>query len=88
VRPGRVLAGVAGGGAWMVLFTLLGGDLRGQVWWTVAAGVAAWSAALLLARMGDRGVAVGVAVAVGIGWVAAAGAVTLYWSVTGDWPLW
>jgi hypothetical protein len=88
VRPVRVLAGTAAGGAWLALFTLLGNDLRGHVWWTVAAGVVAWATALALARYGDRGVAAGVVVAVAVGWAAAAGAVTLYWSVTGDWPLW
>lgn len=72
----------------MGLFALLGDDLRSLVWWIFAAGALAWLGALLLARWGDRGVAVGVTVAVAVGWVAAAGSVTLYWSVTGNWPLW
>lgn len=83
-----MLAGGAAGGAWLTLFTLLGNDLSGHVWWTVAAGAMAWATALVLARQGDRGVAVGVAVAVAVGLSAAACAVALYWSVTGDWPLW
>lgn len=88
MRAGGVLAGVAGGGCWLGLFVLLGHDLPSRVWWTVAAGALAWLVALVLSRYGDRGVAVGVAVAAGCGWVAAGGAVALYWSVTSDWPLW
>lgn len=88
VRTGAVLAGTAGGGAWLALFALLGDDLPSRVWWTVAAGALAWLAALVLVRYGDRGAAAGVAVAVGCAWTVAAAAVTLSWSVTGDWPLW
>ncbi len=88
VRPAGVLAGVAAGGSWMVLFPLLGTGVRSQVWWTVAAGLAAWLAAWTLARYGDRGVAVGVALSIATGWAGAAAAVVLHWSVTGDWPLW
>jgi hypothetical protein len=88
VRSGRVLAGFAAGAGWTALFALLGSDLASHVWWTAVAGAAAWLAALALARYGDRGAAVGLAVAVAVAWVAGAGTVTLYWSVTGDWPLW
>lgn len=88
MRAGGVLAGAVGGGVWMLLFPLLGTGIRSHVWWTVAAGLAAWLAAWTLTRYGDRGVAVGLAVVVGTAWAGAAGAVALYWSVTGDWPLW
>lgn len=88
VRAGGLLAGLAGGASWLLLFALLGRDLSGRVWWVVAAGGVAWLVALGLARYGDRGVAVGVAVATGAGWTVAAGAVALSWAVTGDWPLW
>lgn len=88
MRAGRMLAGFAGGGLWLVLFTLLGHDLPSRAWWAVAAGAVAWLAALGLARYGDRGVAVGLAVAAGCGWVVVCGAVVLSWSVTGDWPMW
>jgi hypothetical protein len=88
VRAGGVLAGLGAGAAWLFLFALLGADLAGHVWWTVAAGAAAWVAALGLARYGDRGVAVGVAAATGAGWAVAGGAVAVHWGVTGDWPLW
>jgi hypothetical protein len=88
VRGLAVLAGLGGATCWLVLFALLGGDLRGQVWWTVAAGGVAWLAALALARYGDRGVAVGVTVATGVAWAVAGGAVAVHWGFTGDWPLW
>ena len=54
-------------------------------WWP-----AVWpgSAAAVLARHGDRGVAVGVAAAAGVGWSVAAIAVAVGWATTGDWPLW
>jgi hypothetical protein len=88
VRPGPLVAGGAGGAAWLALFGLLATDLTGWAWWTFGAGVTAWLAALLLARYGDRGVAVGVATAVGVIWAAAAGALALHWAVAGDWPMW
>jgi hypothetical protein len=88
VRGLAVLAGLAGATCWLILFSLLGSDLSGQVWWTVAAGGAAWLAALVLVRYGDRGVAVGVAAATGVGWAFAGAAVAVHWGFTGDWPLW
>lgn len=88
VRTVPVLVGAAAGGAWLGVFALLGHDVATRVWWTVAAGAVAWLAALLLAVRGDRGVAVGLAVAVGAGGTLAGGAVGLVWLVTTDWPLW
>lgn len=88
MRAGGVLAGICAGGGWMALFAVLGSGVRSHVWWTVVAGLAAWLAAWTLARYGDRGVAVGVALTVGAAWAGVAGAVALYWFVTGDWPLW
>jgi hypothetical protein len=88
VRAGGVLSGLAGGAGWLLLFTLLGGDLPSRVWWAVAAGGVAWLVAIGLARYGDRGVAVGLALATGAGWAVAAGLVALSWAITGDWPLW
>jgi hypothetical protein len=88
VRPGPLVAGGAAGVTWLALFGLLATDLAGWAWWTLGAGAAAWVAALLLVRYGDRGVAVGVAAAVGILWAAAGGALALRWAVTGDWPMW
>jgi len=88
VRTGPVLAGVAAGAGWLLLFSLLGSDLASRVWWAVASGGAAWLAAVGLARYGDRGAAVGVALATGAGWTVAGAAVALSWAATGDWPLW
>lgn len=88
VRARGVLAGAAAGTAWMVLFGLLGSDLRSYLWWLIGAGAVAWLVALGLARYGDRGVAVGTTLAAGAGWTVAGGLVALYWSVTGDFPLW
>lgn len=88
VRAGGVLAGLGAGLCWVLLFGLLGGDLRGHLWWTVAASGAAWLVALALARYGDRGTAVGVTLAAGAGWTVTGGLIALYWSVTGGFPLW
>jgi hypothetical protein len=88
VRTGGVLGGLAAGSGWLLLFTLLGDDLPGRVWWAVATGGAAWLVAVGLARHGDRGAAVGVALATGAGWTVAGGLVALSWALTGDWPLW
>jgi hypothetical protein len=88
VRPGAVAAGLGAGALWFLVFGLLGHDVRGFAWWTVVAGGAAWLVALLLARQGDRGVAVGLAVTTALGWSIAATAVAVRWAITGDWPLW
>lgn len=88
VRATGVLLGLAAGSLWFLLFGLLGTTPAGYGWWTLAAGVTAWAAVTVLARYGDRGVAVGVALATAAGWSVAATAVVLIWTVTGDWPLW
>lgn len=89
VRRLLVLAGFGAGGGWMLLLGAVGGDsLAARGWWTVGAGGVAWAVALVLARYGDRGVAVGVALAGGAGWTVVAGMVALYWMATGDFPLW
>jgi hypothetical protein len=88
VRARSVLAGLAAGACWLLLFGLLGAGVASRVWWVVAAGAAGWLAALALARAGDRGAAVGVAAATGVGWAVAGGVVAVHWAVTGDWPLW
>jgi len=76
VRPGAVTAGAAASAMWMLLFGLLGGSLTGYQWWTFGAGTVAWAVATLLARFGDRGVAVGVAISTGVG--VAIAAVTVF----------
>ncbi|GGM31422.1 hypothetical protein [Micromonospora yangpuensis] len=85
-------AGVAAGGAvaagWLVLFGLLGSDLTGYARWTLFAGAVAWLTSFVLVRVGDRGVATGIAIVTAGGWSIAAAVVALRWSGTGDWPLW
>lgn len=88
VRGAGVAAGLGAGALWMLFFGLLGGGLRAYVWWTVLAGGMAWLVALGLARYGDRGVAIGVAIVTGAGLSIAATAVALRWGVSGSWPLW
>lgn len=88
VRSRAVLLGLAAGAGWLLLFALLGSDLPSRVWWVVGAGAAAWSVAFWLARYGDRGAAVGVALAIGAGWTVVGGSVVVSWAANGDWPLW
>ncbi|UWZ60195.1 hypothetical protein Daura_49375 [Dactylosporangium aurantiacum] len=87
VRSPKVTAGAAAGAAWMLLFGLLATSARGYIWLTLIAGVVAWAASFILARFGDRGVAVGVAVSSGIA-VAIGGIVVAYRLAGGDWLLW
>lgn len=88
IRGGAVAAGCAGAAGWLLLFGLLGHGLVGYVWWTAVAGIAAWAVALLLTIVGDRGVAVGVAVTTAVGLGIAATAAAMRWATAGDWPLW
>jgi hypothetical protein len=83
-----VAIGAAAGAAWMLLFALLmTGSARAYVWITLIAGVLAWGAAAILARFGDRGVAVGVAASSGVA-VAIAGILVAYRLAGGHWLLW
>jgi hypothetical protein len=88
VRSGNVVVGAGAAAAWFVVFGLIDTTLRGYAYWTLIAGVVAWVTAAVLARVGDRGVAVGVAAAAGVGWSVAAIAVAVGWAANGDWPLW
>jgi hypothetical protein len=87
VRFGPLAAGAGAGALWMLLFGLLASTARGYVWLTIGSGLAAWLSALALARLGDRGVAVGVAVSTAIG-VAIAGIVVIARWSGGTWLLW
>lgn len=87
VRPGPVTAGAGAAALWMLLFGLLASTARGYVWLTFSAGLLGWLSALVLGRIGDRGVAVGVAVSTAVGVAIAGIVVTVQWSY-GHWLLW
>ena len=88
VRSGAVWAGLGAGALWMLLFALQGTSSgRAHAWFTIAGGLLAWAVAMLLAKVGDRGVAVGVAIASGIG-VAITGLVVVFTAFGGHWLLW
>lgn len=87
VRYGPFFAGAGSAGLWLLLFGLLASTARSYAWLTFGAGAVAWLAALVLARLGDRGVAVGVAVSTAVGVGIAGVVVTVAWSA-GHWLLW
>lgn len=87
VQFAMLIAGILVTTLWMVLFGLVATSARGYAWASIAAAVLAWATAVLLARAGDRGAAVGVAIAAGVGLAVAAGVVIVRW-VGGDWLLW
>jgi hypothetical protein len=82
-----VLVSLIGGGLWMLLFGLFATTAKAYAWASIIAGATALSVALLLARMGDRGAAVGVAVSAGLGMAVATVVVIIRWA-GGDWLLW
>jgi hypothetical protein len=83
-----IAVGVLAGTVWMALLGVLGTSARSYVWWTVAAGVLGLLGALLLARLGDRGVAVGAALACAIGVAIGFLVVAVHWANDGYWLLW
>ena len=87
VRVGAVLAGAGGAAAWILIFALLATSARGFVWLVLGAAALAWLVALLLTVVGDRGVAVGVALSAGSGVAIAIALVVARW-VTAGWFLW
>ncbi|MEV6341829.1 hypothetical protein [Actinoplanes sp. NPDC051851] len=88
VMAGSVLSGILSAALWLILFGSLGRDLASYAWWTIAAAVSAWLVALVLAAFGDRGVAVGVSIAAGLGLSVSMAFVAARWIGTYDWPLW
>jgi hypothetical protein len=86
-RPGSVLVGAGAAAFWMLLFGLLAKSAREYVWWSIAAGLAAWFVSFVLARFGDRGVAAGVAMSSGVGVAIAFSVVMSRW-IGGHWLLW
>lgn len=87
VRLGAVVVGAGGAAAWLLILGLLATSLRGYLWVTLLASLVAWAGALLLVKYGDRGVAVGVAVATAIGMSIGFVLLIERWTSTG-WPLW
>jgi hypothetical protein len=83
-----LLSGMGATAIWFALFGSIARDLFSYAWWTVAAAISAWIVALVLSLLGDRGVAVGVAVLSGIGLSVAMGFVAARWIGTADWPMW
>ena len=88
VRAAALFAGLGSAVLWLALFGSLAHDLAAYAWWTIAAAVSAWLAALVLTVLGDRGVAVGIALAGGLGLSIAMVFVADRWITTYDWPLW
>ncbi len=86
-RTGAIWLGLAAGGLWMLLLSLLATTARGYAWWSIVSGAVAWGASVVLARFGDRGVAVGVALAGGVA-VAITGIVVIAHWAGGHWLLW
>jgi hypothetical protein len=82
-----VSAGAGAAGLWLLLFGLLATTARSYAWLTFVAGAVAWLSALLLARIGDRGVAIGVALSTSVGVAIAGIVVIVQWSY-GHWLLW
>ena len=88
IRAGAVLAGFGAAAVWFALFGGLARDLVAYAWWTIVAAVMAWIVTAVLSFLGDRGVAVGVALASGVGLSIAMAFVGARWISTQDWPLW
>jgi hypothetical protein len=87
VRVGAVLAGAGTAAAGLLVAGLLATSARGYIWLTLGAAVVAWGSALALLRLGDRGVAAGVALASSFGAAVGMGLVVHQWATSG-WPLW
>jgi hypothetical protein len=83
-----LLCGMGATLIWFALFGSLGRDLFSYAWWTVVAAVSAWAVAIVLTVLGDRGVAVGVAMTSGLALSVAGGFVAFRWITTNDWPMW
>jgi hypothetical protein len=88
VRAAALMAGLGSGLLWLALFGSLAKDLASYAWWTLIAAATAWVVALVLSVLGDRGAAVGLALASGFGLSIAVVFVTGRWITTYDWPLW
>src|SRR6185295_6039753 len=74
-----VLSGFGAALLWFALFGGLAHDLATYAWWTFVASITAWAMAIVLTLLGDRGVAVGIALASGLGLSIAAAFVGTRW---------
>ncbi|SNT64974.1 hypothetical protein SAMN05421812_11956 [Asanoa hainanensis] len=81
-------SGAGAGAVWLLAFGVLDSTVNGYAYWTLLAGGIAALVALVLAKVGDRGVAVGLAAATALGWSIATIVVVVTWLSRGDWPLW
>ncbi|MEU4239019.1 hypothetical protein [Actinoplanes sp. NPDC026619] len=88
VGAAGVMAGLGSTLLWFGLFGGLAHGLAAYVWWTIVAAITAWIVALVLTLLGDRGVAVGIALASGVGLSIAMAFVAHEWITTYNWPLW
>jgi hypothetical protein len=88
VSAAPVMAGLGATALWFGLFGGLAHELVSYAWWTLAAAVSAWAVALVLTLLGNRGAAVGIAIASGLGLSISVGLVASRWITTYDWPLW
>jgi hypothetical protein len=88
IAAAPVMAGLGAAFLWFALFGGLAHTLAGYAWWTIVAALAAWAVAFVLTILGDRGVAVGIALAAGLGLAIAMAFVTARWITTYNWPLW
>jgi hypothetical protein len=87
VRAKAVLAGLGAGALWFLMFGAVSWSARSYAWTELIAGVLATLAAVVLARFGDRGVAVGVTAASGLG-LGIAGIVVTAYAFSGTWLFW
>jgi hypothetical protein len=88
VAAAPLLSGFGATLLWLALFGGLAHDLAAYAWWTMVAAITAWAVAIVLTLLGDRGAAVGVALASGLGLSIAMAFVGARWIATYDWPLW
>ena len=87
VRVGAVLAGAGLTAAWLLVVGLFATSAEAYIWLTLGAAAVAWGSATVLLRLGDRGVAAGIALTTAFGVAVAMGLVVHQWVTTG-WPLW
>ena len=88
VAAAPVLSGFGAALLWFALFGGLAHDLAAYAWWTIVAAITAWAMAIVLTVLCDRGAAVGIALASGLGLSIAVAFVGARWIATYDWPLW